>query len=80
MAVLRTQRFSGSHSRKSIENKVSDLSSITNGNKHNEIHMVMTRVLAEHEVYYQKSCDTLNVTGNSISPWVMAMCGYSTVE
>jgi hypothetical protein len=53
MAVLRAQRFPGIHSRKSIDNKVSNLPSITNGSKDNETHVVVAGVWAEHEVYHQ---------------------------
>lgn len=80
MAVLGAQRFSGIPGRKSIDNKVSNLSSIANGNRHSEIHVVVAGVWAEHEVYYQGVIWHIYVTDNSISPWVRARCGYSTAE
>lgn len=81
MMVLRAQRSSGIHSSKSIYNKIFNLSGITNGNKHNENHMVVGKEFEQNiKFIIKKSNSTFNVSVNSISPQIMAINLCSTVE
>lgn len=81
MMMLRAQRFSGIHSSKSIHNKVFNLLGITNGNKHNENHIAVVKEFEQNVKFIIKESNcTFNVNANSISPQIMAINSYSTVE